>query len=128
MKQAFKSMYPLGKDSYDMDVPQVVTYAGTAGTLDGDDYENNVVNIKLSSTSAMTYAISNPKPGTLYTIEATGTGVNNRVVTFTSGTVNATGNNTATMNAQSESLNVQCISATEYIVMTNNGAVVLSTV
>ncbi len=130
MKNVFKKMYPVGKDiTYpDADDPGVIVYTGTAGTLDGDNYENNNVSIKLSSTSAMTYAISNPKPGTIYAIEATGTGTNNRVVTFTDCTINVTGNNTATLNALDESLILLCVSATNYVVISNNGAVALSTV
>ncbi len=131
MFEAIKKLYYAGGtdlDDLDADTPVLVTYTGTAGTLDGDTYENNVINIQLSSTSAMTYAISNPHPGTMYNIEATGTGVNDRVLTLTGGTVNATGNNTVTMNAQSEGINLMCISATRYVVVTNNGVAVLSTV
>ncbi|MCP3684758.1 MAG: hypothetical protein GY861_18985 [bacterium] len=130
MKEKFKKMYPVGKDEVypDADDPGVIAYTGTAGTLDGDDYENNMVSIKLSSTSALTYAISNPKPGTIYSIEATGTGTNNRVVTFTDCTINTAGNNTATLNAIDESLVLLCISATNYVVISNNGSVALSTV
>ena len=128
MKKEFKKMYPLGSDDLDADTPAAVIYTSTAGTLDGDDYENNVVSIQLSSTSALTYAISNPHPGTIYSIEATGTGTNNRVVTFTGCTVNATGNNTATLNAIDESIVVLCITSTRYMVISNNGAVALSTV
>ncbi len=123
-----RNITPVGIGDYDADIPELVLYTGTAGTLDVSTYEMNIVNIQLSSTSAMTYAISNPVPGTIYTIEATGTGVNDRVVTFTGCTLNAVGNNTATMNAQGESLNVLCVTATTYIVITNNGVVVLSTV
>ena len=135
MNKEFMKMYPTGAAAGDTtdpagnsDVAKVVTYAGTAGTLDASTYDNNKIAILLTTTSAMTYAIRNPNPGTIYVIEANGTGVNNRVVTFTGCTLNALGNNTATLDAQGECMAVLCISATKYLLLNNIGAIVLSTV
>jgi len=131
MKNVYRKTYPLGRDdktNADADTPKLIVYAGDAGTLDASVYENNVVTVQLSSTSAMTYAISNPNPGTTYIFEATGTGTNNRVITLTGCTCNVTGNNTLTANAQDESIALLCISADRYIVTANNGDVALSTV
>jgi len=131
MKDEFKKMYPVGADdttNVDADTPKLIFYTGTAGTLVANTYQNNIVGIQLSSTSTMTYAISNPKPGTKYIIEATGTGTNNRVVTLTGCTANATGNNTFTLDAQSESVELTCLSTTRYAITSNVGTVVFTTV
>jgi hypothetical protein len=129
MDSDFRKMYPVGGDdlnNVDDSTPKLIVYAGTAGTIDGNSYENKQINIQLSSTANMTYAISNPRPGTFYTFECTGTGTNTRTITTTGCTVNKTGNNTLTGNAQSESIGILCISTTRYLVTTNNGAVALS--
>lgn len=131
MHKEFRKMYPVGGDdvnNVDADTLELIDYTGTAGSLDASAYENNIVSIQLSSTSAMTYAIANPQPGKTYTIEATGTGTNNRVVTFTGCTINETGNNTATLNAIDESLALLCLTATRYVILSNQGAVAISTV
>jgi hypothetical protein len=131
MDSNFRKTYPVGGDDLnnaDDSTPKLIVYAGTAGTLDGNSYENKQINIQLSSTATTTYALSNPRPGTLYTFECTGTGVNNRTITTTGCTINVTGNNTMVGNAISESIGILCVSSILYLVTFNNGAVALSTV
>jgi len=113
-------MYPTGNNP----VGTRVLTMGAAGTADMSQFEI----IKLGSTAATAVNLINPVIGRIYYITATGTGTNNRVVTFTGCTINATGNNTATLNAIDELLVVKCVTATTYIVISNVGAVALSTV
>ena len=129
MKDDFRRMYPTCTDDEtdnDADTGALIVYAGDAGTLDASTYENNKVVIQLSSTSSMTYAISNPQPGKIYMFEATGTGSNNRVITLTGCSCDVAGSDTLTANAQDESISLLCISATRYLILANNGSVVIS--
>jgi len=135
MNKEFKKMYPTGAAAADPTnpdgdsaVPRVITHAGATGTTNGALYDNTNVAILLTSTAATAHTLSNPKPGTTYIIEAAGTGVNDRVVTFSGCTVDAIGNNTATLDAQGESLAVMCLTTTRFMVVSNVGSVALSTV
>jgi len=129
MKDAFRKFYYLGHDDktyVDADTPTSLTYEGDTGSLDGSSYESNFISIQLSSTSAMTYEISNPKPGTTYVIEATGTGTNDRVITLTDCSYNDAGDDTITLSTQNAIIALLCIAPTRYVTLSSMGSVEIS--
>lgn len=111
-------MYPTGVNP----VGARTTALGAAGTADLSLFE--IINLSSTATTAVT--LTNPVIGRTYYISATGTGTNDRVVTFSGCTLNETGNSVATFNAIDENLVLLCVTATKYSLISNNGVVVLS--